>query len=64
MKKTKLFLTTAALSLMLYAVCTSGCKKIETEPKDWFGSDLVFDTLDRLGTVAAFNLNDMYNYLP
>ncbi len=63
--KLKLFFGTVAGSLlMLTIVSTSSCKKLETEPKDWFGADLVFDTLDRLGTVAAFNLNDLYNYLP
>jgi starch-binding outer membrane protein, SusD/RagB family len=64
MKKTKIFFAAIAFAVMVLAVTNSGCKKLETEPKDWFGSDLVFDTLDRLGTVAAFNLNDLYNYIP
>jgi len=64
MKKRNLFLKAAFCSLLLVMLFTNSCKKIETVPKDWFGSDLVFDTLDRLGTVAAFNLNDLYNYIP
>lgn len=65
MNKTKIFFAAIACSLLVLAMTTtSSCKKLETEPKDWFGADLVFDTLDRLGTVAAFNLNDLYNYLP
>lgn len=43
---------------------TNSCRKTEREPKDWFGQALVFDSLDRNGIVAAFNLNDIYNYLP
>jgi hypothetical protein len=64
MKKRNLFLKGALCSLLLVMLFINSCKKIETVPKDWFGSDLVFDTLDRLGTVAAFNLNDLYNYIP
>lgn len=65
MNKMKIFLTTVACSITIAIVFTiSSCKKVESEPKDWFGADLVFDTLDRLGTVAAFNLNDLYNYIP
>jgi hypothetical protein len=56
------------LSLLLTGlalICfTNSCRKTELEPKDWFGSALVFDSLDRNGAVAAFNLNDLYNYLP
>ncbi|GAB2806452.1 RagB/SusD family nutrient uptake outer membrane protein [Ferruginibacter profundus] len=66
MNKIKIFLTTIVSALLILSLSTtsSSCKKLETEPKDWFGADLVFDTLDRLGTVAAFNLNDLYNYIP
>lgn len=64
MKSTKIFLTSLVCGSFLLAISTTSCKKLETEPKDWFGEDLVFDTLDRLGTVAAFNLNDLYNYIP
>lgn len=64
MKKMKIFLTTMVSGILVLSICTTGCKKVETEPKDWFGKDVVFDTLDRLGTVAGFNLNDLYNYLP
>jgi hypothetical protein len=56
------------LSLLLSGIAllcfTNSCRKTELEPKDWFGAALVFDSLDRNGTVAAFNLNDLYNYLP
>lgn len=64
MKRIKIFILSGLVSLTLLAAFISSCKKVETEPKDWFGADLVFDTLDRLGTVAAFNLNDLYNYIP
>ncbi|RXK62249.1 RagB/SusD family nutrient uptake outer membrane protein [Lacibacter luteus] len=62
--KRRIILKAALCSLLLAMLFTNSCKKVETVPKDWFGSDLVFDTLDRLGTVAAFNLNDLYNYIP
>jgi starch-binding outer membrane protein, SusD/RagB family len=64
MNLTKIFLTSLVCGSFLLSITTTSCKKLETEPKDWFGEDLVFDTLDRLGTVAAFNLNDLYNYIP
>lgn len=65
MNKMKIFFATVSFSFCVAIMLTvSSCKKVETEPKDWFGADLVFDTLDRLGTVAAFNLNDLYNYIP
>ncbi|MGF2410792.1 RagB/SusD family nutrient uptake outer membrane protein [Ferruginibacter sp.] len=64
MSKTKILLTGIVSLVLILSISTTSCKKIETEPKDWFGADLVFDTLDRLGTVAAFNLNDLYNYIP
>ncbi len=54
----------AGILFFATAMSVSSCKKLESEPKDWFGADVVFDTLDRLGTVAAFNLNDLYNYIP
>ncbi len=62
--KRRIILKAALCSLLLVMLFSNSCKKVETVPKDWFGSDLVFDTLDRLGTVAAFNLNDLYNYIP
>ncbi|WP_217902348.1 RagB/SusD family nutrient uptake outer membrane protein [Siphonobacter sp. BAB-5385] len=37
---------------------------METEPRDWIRDELVWDDQDRLATVAQFNLNDLYNYLP
>jgi starch-binding outer membrane protein, SusD/RagB family len=61
MKRINFFILTGLVSFVLLV---SSCKKVETEPRDWFGADVVFDTLDRLGTVAAFNLNDLYNYIP
>jgi hypothetical protein len=61
MKRIHFFILTGLVSFVLLV---SSCKKVETEPRDWFGADVVFDTLDRLGTVAAFNLNDLYNYIP
>lgn len=64
MKLRNILFKSALCGLLLVMLFTNSCKKIETVPKDWFGSDLVFDTLDRLGTVAAFNLNDLYNYIP
>jgi starch-binding outer membrane protein, SusD/RagB family len=64
MKQMKIFNLSGLVCVTVLATWISSCKKIETEPRDWFGEDVVFDTLDRLGTVAAFNLNDLYNYIP
>jgi hypothetical protein len=64
MKKVNIVVSTLIISFALPGIMISSCKREETIPKDWFGDDLVFDTLDRLGTVAAFNLNDLYNYIP
>jgi len=64
MKRMNVFILSGLISLALLATSVSSCRKVETEPRDWFGEELVFDTLDRLGTVAAFNLNDLYNYIP
>jgi starch-binding outer membrane protein, SusD/RagB family len=63
MNKTKLIFITLSITFVV-ALSTTSCRKLESEPRDWFGADVVFDTLDRLGTVAAFNLNDLYNYIP
>ncbi|MEO5562304.1 MAG: RagB/SusD family nutrient uptake outer membrane protein [Chitinophagaceae bacterium] len=63
MKRIK-FLFFPLVAFTITMLSFSSCSKVETEPKDWFGEELVFDTLDRLGTVAAFNLNDLYNYIP
>lgn len=54
------FLLIGILGILLL----NSCKRVELEPRDWFGEDLVFDTLDRNGTVLTFNLFDLYNYLP
>lgn len=64
MNKTKLLTTACLIGLAVLAIQNTSCRRVETEPRDWFGEELVFDTLDRLGTVAAFNLNDLYNYIP
>lgn len=62
MKKTYYFI------LPVIAVClitaSSSCRKYETQPKDWFTSELTFDTLDKNGVVAGYNLNNIYNYVP
>lgn len=63
MNKSKLFFIILSIAFAV-SLSTTSCRKLETEPRDWFGADVVFDTLDRLGTVAAFNLNDLYNYIP
>ncbi|MES2777225.1 MAG: RagB/SusD family nutrient uptake outer membrane protein [Bacteroidota bacterium] len=54
----------AAVALVAMAIVSTSCRKVEREPKDWFGSSLVFDSLDQNAIVAAFNLNDIYNYIP
>ncbi len=64
MKNKNIFFGLSCAGVMLVMLFSTSCKKIETEPRDWFGEDVVFDTLDRLGTVASFNLNDLYNYIP
>ncbi|THU34927.1 RagB/SusD family nutrient uptake outer membrane protein [Niastella caeni] len=61
MKKSILFLSIIVWGLL---VMTSSCRKYETQPKDWFTSELTFDSLDKNGTVTAFNLNNIYTYLP
>lgn len=56
------------LYIILY--CTSmlalysGCKRVETEPRDWIKSDLVWDEKDKNATVAGFFLNSVYTYIP
>ncbi|TDH24523.1 RagB/SusD family nutrient uptake outer membrane protein [Segetibacter sp. 3557_3] len=65
MKRTEYYLSAAAVCLVLtLTLVVSSCRKVEREPKDWFGSELVFDTMDQNGVVAGFNLNDLYNYMP
>ncbi|OZI05487.1 RagB/SusD family nutrient uptake outer membrane protein [Siphonobacter sp. BAB-5385] len=49
---------------LLLAVFLQSCSRVETEPRDWIRDELVWDDQDRLATVAQFNLNDLYNYLP
>jgi hypothetical protein len=63
MKFIKVFLT-IIICVSTFTLWTTSCRKTEREPKDWIKEDLVFDTMDRLGTVAGFNLNDLYNFIP
>jgi starch-binding outer membrane protein, SusD/RagB family len=63
MKFIKVFIT-FLICLSAITQWTTSCRKTEREPKDWIKDDLVFDTMDRLGTVAGFNLNDLYNFIP
>lgn len=44
--------------------CWCSCKKVETEPKDWIKEDLVWDDVDKNATLAAWFLNNVYNFLP
>jgi len=54
--------------IILYSISIlaiySGCKRVETEPRDWIQSDLVWDEKDRNATVAGFFLNSVYTYIP
>jgi len=61
--KKYIFISTIVF-VMVSVISFTSCRKVEREPKDWFGANLVFDSLDRNGIVAGFNLNDIYNYLP
>lgn len=61
MKKTSFFFIVAACA---FVVLLSSCRKYEEQPKDWFTSDLTFDTLDRNGVVAGYDLNNVYNFVP
>src|ERR687889_416285 len=60
MKKTFLFILTVGL----VACILTSCRKYEREPKDWFTSELTFDTLDRNGIVSGYALNNIYLYVP
>lgn len=46
------------------AVVSPSCRKVETEPKDWFTERLTFDTLDQNAIIAGYNLNNIYTYIP
>lgn len=61
MKNSILFLSMVVCGLL---VMTGSCRKYETQPKDWFTYDLTFDSLDKNGTVTAYDLNNIYTYLP
>jgi starch-binding outer membrane protein, SusD/RagB family len=64
MKLNKLtFLMTACFAFFIIAGLSS-CRKYELEPVDWFGRELVFDTMDANATVAAFFFDEIYNYIP
>ncbi|MGC4102597.1 RagB/SusD family nutrient uptake outer membrane protein [Ferruginibacter sp.] len=52
------------ISAIVSLLVISSCKKYETQPKDWFTSSLTFDTLDKNGIVAGYDLNNIYNYVP
>jgi len=60
MKKT-IYLLPVLLSIVIF---WSSCRKYETEPKDWFTSQLTFDTLDKNGIVSGYALNNIYTYIP
>ncbi|MGE5520187.1 MAG: RagB/SusD family nutrient uptake outer membrane protein [Candidatus Dadabacteria bacterium] len=62
MKKTIYFFSILFTGML--ALTWSSCTKYEQEPKDWFKSDLTFDTLDKNGIVAGYDLNNIYTYLP
>jgi starch-binding outer membrane protein, SusD/RagB family len=62
MKKTIYFYSILLTGLLAFT--WTSCTKYEQEPKDWFKSDLTFDTLDRNGIVAGYDLNNIYTYLP
>jgi hypothetical protein len=62
MKKIASLLIILACGYMLFAF--SSCRKYEEQPKDWFTSELAFDTLDKNGIVAGFNLNNIYTFIP
>ena len=61
MKKSFFFLLITGGLLMIFI---PSCRKYEKEPEDWFTSALTFDSVDRNGTIATFNLNNIYNYVP
>ncbi|HEX8424804.1 RagB/SusD family nutrient uptake outer membrane protein [Hymenobacter sp.] len=46
------------------AWATTACKRVETEPRDFIQEDLMWDEKDKNATLAAWFLNDIYNYLP
>ncbi|MEI6946337.1 RagB/SusD family nutrient uptake outer membrane protein [Paraflavisolibacter sp. H34] len=58
--------TTIHSLLILGLSCSAffACKKIEAEPKGYLTEDLLWDTTDSTGTVTAFFLNNLYNYIP
>lgn len=60
----RLFSSAAILGFVILAFSWSSCRKYETEPKDWFGTALTFDSLDQNGVVAGFDLNNIYVYVP
>lgn len=61
MKKSIFFLSLLLSGLL---IMTWSCRKYEKQPKDWFTSELTFDSLDKNGIVAGYALNNIYTYLP
>jgi starch-binding outer membrane protein, SusD/RagB family len=62
MKKTIYFFL--ILAALVATMSLSSCRKYERQPKDWFTSELTFDSLDKNGTIASFDLNNIYTYIP
>jgi hypothetical protein len=62
MKNIKQYIIVTLIGLQLFVV--SSCKKVETEPRDWIKSDLVWDEKDKNATVAGFFLNSVYTFIP
>lgn len=56
--------STLMLCFLYSTIMFLGCKKIETEPRDYLKEDLVWDDQDKNGQVAGFFLNGIYTYLP
>jgi starch-binding outer membrane protein, SusD/RagB family len=46
------------------ALSLSSCRKYERQPKDWFTSELTFDSLDKNGIILGYDLNNIYTYIP
>lgn len=52
------------INILVILLLAASCKKVETEPRDWILEDLVWDEQDKNATLAAWFLNDVYNYIP
>ena len=62
MKKIISLLFIAGVGLMV--LMGAGCRKYETEPKDYLNVGIVFDSVDQNATFAGFELNSVYTNLP